>query len=130
MATPMKVLIVDDEQALLDMYKEKLVFEGFTVITAMDGAVGLKKAQEEAPDVVLLDLIMPTMNGLDVLKALRSDPKTKELPVFLLTNIPESASGGKGAELGASGYLFKAETEPNKLAAVLKLVKRQKPKKS
>jgi twitching motility two-component system response regulator PilH len=122
----LKILIVDDEEALLDMYKEKLVFEGYEVHTAMDGEKGVAKAIEVLPDVILLDLIMPVMNGFDALKALKADPQTKDIPVYLLTNIPEAASGGKDKELGAAGYLFKAETEPRKLAAVMKEVKKIK----
>lgn len=119
----MKILIVDDEESILDMYTEKLVAEKFTVITAPDGIAGLKKAEEEGPDVILLDIIMPQVNGLDILKQLKGNDKTKKIPVYLLTNIPEGSSTGKAKELGADGYLLKAETEPMQLSEFLKELK-------
>lgn len=116
----MKVLIVDDEDDVLKMYGEKLVAEGFEVVTADDGQDGLEKAQKEKPDVVLLDIIMPKFNGLDVLKILKSQEDTKSIPVYLLTNLPQEASGEKAKELGASGYLVKYGNEPATVAAFLK----------
>lgn len=116
----MKVLIVDDEPPIVEMYKEKLVHEKFTVITANDGEEALAKAQSEQPDLILLDIIMPKFNGLDVLQTLKADSRTEGIPVFLLTNIPKDPNIQKGRELGADRYLFKAETEPGTLAKVLK----------
>ncbi len=115
----MKVLIIDDEKALLTMYQDKMKTEGFEVVTAVDGEEGLDKAITTKPDVILLDIIMPKLNGLDVLKQFKASDETKDIPVYLLTNIPE-VSAKKGEELGAAGYLFKAETEPSKLVDFLK----------
>lgn len=115
----MKILIIDDEKALLTMYEDKMKTEGFEVVTAADGEEGLQKAIDTKPDVILLDIIMPKVNGLDVLKNFKSNEATKHVPVYLLTNIPE-VSAEKGKELGAAGYLFKAETEPGKLVEFLK----------
>lgn len=116
----MKILIVDDESSIIDMYKEKLTYDGFEVITATDGEDGLKEAQANKPDIILLDIIMPKMNGFDALKALKADSKTSDIPVYLLTNIPEDSSAAKGKELGSEGYLFKAETEPGQLSKIMK----------
>ena len=116
----MKVLIIDDEAPIVGMYQEKLEHEGFQVLSATGGESGIEKAKKEKPDIILLDLIMPKLNGLDVLKTLKGDPITQNIPVFLLTNIPEDSGGDKGQKLGAAGYLFKAETEPQKLVQVLK----------
>lgn len=118
----MKVLLVDDEAAIVAMYKEKLTDEGFTVTCAADGEEALMMAKKDRPDVILLDLIMPKINGLDVLKQLKDDPLTAPIPVYLLTNIPAESGGNKGEDLGATGYLFKAETEPAALASVLKKI--------
>ena len=112
----MKILIIDDEPPILEMYKEKLTQEKHEVVTAAEGEAGLKKAKEAKPDIILLDLIMPIVNGLDILKQLKEDSSTKDVPVYLLTNIPEDSGATKGKQLGAAGYLFKAETEPAKLA--------------
>lgn len=122
----MKVLIVDDEPPIVAMYTEKLIEEGFEVIQALDGEEAIEVAKQNRPDVILLDLIMPKINGLDALKALKTEPLTQHIPVYLLTNIPEESSGSKGKDLGATGYLFKAETEPAALVEVLKKIKQDR----
>lgn len=121
----MKVLIVDDEPAIITMYRTKLLEEGFEVVVSEDGEEAIARAKADRPDVILLDLIMPKVNGLDVLKALKADPTTEHIPVYLLTNIPEESGGGKGKDLGATGYLFKADTEPQALVTVLKRIKKE-----
>lgn len=123
-----KILIIDDEPAVLQMYKMKLEMEGFLAITAVDGERGIEIAKKEKPDVILLDIIMPKLNGLDVLKILKEDKDTKEIPVFLLTNLPAESGGEKGQELGAVGYLVKAEYEPEALTTMLKGVIEKRPK--
>lgn len=119
----MKVLLIDDEPPIITMYSEKLTISGFEVVSAFDGETGLKKARTDKPDVILLDVIMPKMNGLDVLKTLKSDPETKDIPVYLLTNIQEATGEERGKQFGAAGYLFKAETEPSRLVEVLRKIK-------
>lgn len=119
----MKVLIVDDESGILKMYSEYLTTQGFEVMTAGNGEEGIKVAKDQKPDVILLDIIMPKLNGLDVLKALKTDPDLKNIPVYLLTNLPEECSGDKAKELGACGYLVKAENEPKMIADVIKGLK-------
>lgn len=115
-----KVLIIDDEEAILLMYSEKLKTAGHEVLTANDGEEGLKIAQKQKPDLIFLDIIMPQVNGLDVLKELKNNPDTKDIPVFLLTNLPEDTSGDKARELGVTGYLVKAQVEPAKLEEIIK----------
>ena len=119
----MKVLIIDDEQGVLKMYSQYLKIEGYEVLQAPDGAAGLKLAQEQKPDIILLDIIMPRYNGLDVLKDLKTDERTKNIPVWLLTNLPKESSGQKAQELGAAGYLVKAEIEPKMLVEKLKEIR-------
>lgn len=114
-----KVLIVDDEEAILMMYSERLKEGGHSVITASDGEEGIESAKKNKPDLIFLDIIMPKINGLDVLKELKSDPDVKNIPVFLLTNLPEDASGGKAKELGVTGYLVKAQVEPADLEKIV-----------
>uniref|UniRef100_A0A7V3JAD6 Response regulator n=1 Tax=candidate division CPR3 bacterium TaxID=2268181 RepID=A0A7V3JAD6_UNCC3 len=118
----MKVLIIDDEEAVCNMYKIKLEMEGLQVFTALDGESGIEIIKKEKPDVVLLDIIMPRLNGFDVLKLLKEDKETKDIPVFLLTNLPQESGGEKGTELGAAGYLVKADYEPSALAKMIKAV--------
>src|SRR3989337_2205183 len=122
----MKVLIVDDEDDVLTMYKERLVADGFEVETANNGQKGLDVAFAAPPDVIFLDIIMPKFNGLDVLQMLKSRSETKDIPVYLLTNLPEEASGEKGKQLGAAGYLVKANNDPTTVSTLLKGISQAK----
>lgn len=114
------VLLIDDEPAILDMYRMKLEQDGYTVFMASNGLDGIDIAKTENPSVILLDIIMPNMNGFDVLKALKEAPETKSIPVFITTNLPEHTSGEKARSLGAVNYLVKAEYEPGMVADILK----------
>lgn len=120
----MKVLIVDDESGILKMYSEYLTTQGFEVLTASNGEEGIKVAKEQKPDVILLDIIMPKFNGLDVLSKIKKDNDIKNIPVYLLTNLPEECSGAKAKELGCAGYLVKAQNEPKMIADVIKEIKK------
>ena len=116
----MKVLIVDDEKGVLKMYSEFLATSGIEVLQATDGQTGIKLAQEKKPDVILLDIIMPRYNGLDVLKDIKASEEIRNIPVFLLTNLPAESSGDKAKALGAAGYLVKAEYEPKMVLDVIR----------
>ena len=116
----MKVLIIDDEKGILKMYSEYLQIGGIQTLEANDGQTGIKLAKEQKPDVILLDIIMPRYNGLDVLKDIKADEELKNIPVFLLTNLPQESSGDKTKALGANGYLVKAEYEPKMVLDVIK----------
>jgi len=109
-----KILIIDDEEPILKMYGSALT--GHEVLMAKNGEEGLEMARVEEPNLILLDIIMPKMNGLDVLEKLRSDKDTESIPVLMLTNLPQEASADKANALGAQGYFVKAEFEPEKLA--------------
>jgi len=113
-----KILIIDDEKPILNMYKESL--NKYQVLTAKNGQEGLDMAEKETPDLILLDIIMPEINGLDVLSKLKSDKNTASIPIVILTNLPEEASKEKATQLGATDYLVKAENEPDKLAEKVK----------
>lgn len=113
------ILIVDDEAAIADMYKLKFEQNGYTVFTAANGEEGISSARENHPDSILLDIIMPKVNGLDVLKRLKEDPETKDIPIFMTTNLPEHTSGEKSRALGAEGYLVKAEYDPSQILEIV-----------
>lgn len=104
-----KILIIEDEQALQktlgDIFKE----EGYEIINALDGEIGLRLAQTENPDLILLDLILPKIVGFDVLKNLKQNPKTKEIPVIILTNLESMENIEKALSLGATTYLVKTD---------------------
>ncbi|MEK7461097.1 MAG: response regulator [Patescibacteria group bacterium] len=115
----MKILIVDDEPAVLTMYSSALKDAGHEVITANSGAEAIGQAKQNKPDVILLDIIMPSLNGFDVLTELKNNSETRAIPVFLLTNLPETTSGEKAKQLGAAGYLVKAQIEPGELTRLI-----------
>jgi len=95
------------------MYETKFKNEGFDIHKALDGEAGFQKAVEVRPDLILLDIIMPKLDGFTVLKKLKADPKTKDAPVILLTNLGQDEDVKKGQELGSVGYLVKANLTPS-----------------
>ena len=103
-----KILFIEDESALQKTFKDILEKEGYEVIKALDGEVGLKLAEEKEPDLILLDLILPKINGFEVLKGLKENEKTKDIPVIILTNLEGTGDIQKALELGATTYLVKA----------------------
>lgn len=116
------VLIVEDEKMLADMYATKFVMEGFDTHKANDGAVGLTMAKELNPDIILLDVIMPKLDGFAVLKELRSDAAFKTTPVVLLTNLGQDEDIKKGKELGATDYFVKANHTPAEVVTKVRQV--------
>jgi len=104
-----KILIVDDENMILEPLPEKFKDEGFEVETASDGEEGLKKALEFIPDLILLDVVMPRMNGLQMLEKLRAEEKGKNIKVIVFTNVNEVEKVEDAAKSGASEYLVKVE---------------------
>lgn len=112
-ASRASVLIAEDDGFLADIYKTKLAQEGFTVFLARDGAASLVLARKELPDVILLDILMPKKDGFEVLRELKSDPKTKKIRVIMLTNLGQKEDVDRGLELGADDYLIKAHFLPS-----------------
>ena len=112
---PKKILIIEDERGLSEMYKMKFEKEGYAVFTAADGASGIKMAQAEAPDLILLDIVMPGLDGFDVLRALRADPKTENLKIFVFSNLGQDDEIERGLQEGADKYLIKANLTPGQL---------------
>ena len=103
-----KILFIEDEFSLQKTLGEFLRKNGYEVISALDGETGLRVAKEKLPDLILLDLILPRKHGLDVLKDLKNDKKTKDIPVIILTNLESLEGVQKAIELGATTYLVKA----------------------
>ncbi|USN53733.1 MAG: response regulator [Candidatus Nomurabacteria bacterium] len=117
-----KVLIVEDEKMLADMYGTKFSMEGYEVEKANDGAAGLEKAKTMQPDIILLDVIMPKMDGFTVLKALKEESRLKDTPVILLTNLGQDDDVKKGKELGANDYYVKSNHSPSEIVEKVKQV--------
>jgi CheY-like chemotaxis protein len=104
-----KILIVDDELVLIDLMRTKISQYGFTVIEALDGEEGLQKALTEHPDLILMDIIMPRMDGITVLKKLRADPWGKNVPVIILTNLNTAETVENSIKNGVYDYLVKID---------------------
>jgi two-component system alkaline phosphatase synthesis response regulator PhoP len=107
-----RVLVVDDEESIRDIYQREFTTSGFSVDAAVDGEEGLLKAGEDKPDIILLDVMLPKMNGIEVLKALKQNELTRNIPVLLLTNLGEETIIKEGFSLGADGYLLKVSYTP------------------
>jgi DNA-binding response OmpR family regulator len=116
-----KILFIEDESALQKTFGEILNQEGYEMISALDGQTGLKMSKIKKPDLILLDLILPKVHGFDVLKQLKEDPETKEIPVIILTNLEGIGDVDRAIELGATTYLVKAQYS---LEEVLEKIKR------
>ena len=115
-----KILLVEDDPFLLDMYSTKFKEVGFDVSIAQDGEMGLAKAKELMPDLILLDIVLPKKDGFEVLKTLKSDAGTAKIPVVLLTNLGLDSDVKRGLELGAQSYIIKAHFTPTEVVAKVK----------
>ena len=104
-----KILIVEDEAALLYALKARLTVDGYEVLTADSAEQGLALAGEKQPDVIILDLVLPGMDGFDFLKKIKEDSKGKEIPVIIASNLGDKKDIARGLELGAKDYLIKTE---------------------
>ncbi|MFA6492848.1 MAG: response regulator [Patescibacteria group bacterium] len=107
-----KILLIEDDATLSRMYEKKFVTDGYEVVTAYDGWDGLKKTTSAKPDLVLLDILMPGLDGLAVFKKMRSQTATFNTPVILLTNIGDENAIYESFKLGAVDYLVKSEVTP------------------
>lgn len=104
-----KILIVEDDLDLLEVLRNKFTIEQFEVAQAPDGKVGLEEALRNHPDLILLDIVMPVMDGMSMLKKLREDSWGKDVPVILLTNLSDEKKVAEGLKHGVYDYLVKAD---------------------
>jgi DNA-binding response OmpR family regulator len=110
-----KILIIEDDKFLRELIAKKLTEEGFVVEEAMDGEEGLRKSKEVKPNLVLLDLILPGIDGFEVLAKIKQDPETKSIPVIILSNLGQREDIERGIKLGAFDYLVKAHFTPGEI---------------
>jgi len=115
-AKQLTVILAEDEQVLADMYATKLRKEGIDVVVAYNGQEVLDAAKKSRPDLILLDLVMPVMDGFEALQALRADPATKDNKIYIFTNLSQEEDRRKAKELGADGYLVKADYTPSQIS--------------
>ena len=124
-----RILIIEDDKFLRELIIQKLGNEGYEVVEAAEGEEGLRKMKEEKPDLVLLDLILPGIDGFEVLRRAKSEQDTASIPIIILSNLGQRDDVEKGIELGAIDYLIKAHFTPGeiveKIKATLKTEKKE-----
>ena len=110
-----RILIVEDDRFLRELIVKKLSNEGYEVVEAVDGEEGLQKTKETKPDIVLLDLILPGIDGFEVLAQKKEDPSIAAVPVIVLSNLGQKEDVDRGLSLGATDYLIKAHFTPGEI---------------
>ena len=115
-----KILIIEDDKFLRELITQKLFKEGYEVSEAVDGEEGLKKLKEEKPDLVLLDLILPGIDGFEVLARTREESTLSSIPVIILSNLGQKEDVEKGLKMGAVDYLIKAHFTPGEIIEKIK----------
>jgi CheY-like chemotaxis protein len=115
-----KILVVEDDPLMSRMYQKIFKFEGYDVELAGDGEEGLEKIRSSAPTVILLDIMMPKLNGLQVLEKIKNDPQTKKIPVIMLTNLSGMQDAENALAKGAVKYIVKSEYEPKDVVKMVK----------
>ncbi|MDI6874205.1 response regulator transcription factor [Candidatus Solincola sp.] len=116
-----KILIVDDDATMANLLSTVLEFEGFQPLKALSGEEAIRMVKEESPDLVLLDIMMPKMDGFEVLARLRGDPRTEKLPVIMLTACTEDRDMFEGWRRGADEYVTKP-FDPHRLVEIIREV--------
>lgn len=111
-----RILLIEDDEGIAELYSFRLANDGYVVEVAGDGEEGLVRARATTPDLIFLDLRLPTMSGLDVLRRIRADPATAAIPVVIVTNFNEPDLRKQGVSLGALEFLVKADTVPAQLS--------------
>ena len=115
-----KILLVEDDPFLLSMYSSKFELENFFIGCADDGEKGLEMAKTEKPDIILLDIMLPGIDGFEVLKRLKADSSTAGIPVIMLTNLNQKDEYERGMKLGAVDFLIKAHYLPSEVVKKIK----------
>ena len=119
-----KILIIEDDKFLRTLIVRKLIEEGFETAEADDGEEGLKKVRTEKPDLILLDLILPGMDGFEVLAEIKKDPITTLVPIIILSNLGQKEDVEKASEFGVADYLIKAHFDPIEIIEKVKKILR------
>ena len=121
-----KILIVEDDLFIRELYERQLGLAGYQIASAADGPEGLLIINDFHPDLLLLDIMLPKMNGLDLLKTIKGKDDTKDIPVILLTNLGQDSVIKEGFNLGADGYLIKSAYTPDQIIEEVKKFLNQK----
>lgn len=117
-----KILIVEDDPLISRMYQTVFKFEGFDVDMARNGEEGIERLKKDKPSLVLLDIMMPKMSGIDVLREVKDDPMTKNIPVVVLTNLSGMKDAETALSMGAVKFIVKSKNKPKQIVAQIKEV--------
>ena len=116
------ILLVEDDPFLIDIYTTKMKESGFVVEVASDGESALRKIKEKTPSLVILDIVLPQLDGWEILRQIKSDPKLKKIKIIILSNLGQKEEVEKGVELGATKYLIKAHYTPSQVVEEIKQI--------
>ena len=119
---PKKILLVEDDQFLIDIYTKKLKTSGFEVEVAETGTKAIAKAKEIKPDLIILDVVLPEMEGWEALRKIRGNEETKDTKVIFLSNLGQRGEVEKGLKLGALKYLIKSQYTPSEVVEEVKKI--------
>ena len=114
------ILIIEDDEFFRELITKKLSSGGFEVLGAVDGPKGIEKAKESKPDLILLDLLLPSIDGFEVLSTLKQDSDTSSIPVIILSNLNLKEDIERGLKLGASDYLIKSQFDLDEIIVKIK----------
>ncbi len=115
-----KILIVDDDMTLRELYEERIKAEGYTIVSASDGEEAIEKTISEKPDLILLDVMMPKINGIDAMKMLREKDETSDIPIIILTALVQEIDKLKEMMKPYDSYLIKSEIMPKEVVDRIK----------
>lgn len=118
----MHILLVEDDPTVAEMFRTQLAADGFEVTVARDGQVALDRVRHQLPDLVLLDMQMPRLDGIGALKGIRADARTKDLAVVVLSNTPASTRMEDAYRLGIRAWLVKSATTPAQLSGIVQAI--------
>lgn len=116
------ILVIEDDKFLRELISRKLLNEGFKIDEAIDGEDGLRKIEEVKPELVLLDLILPGLDGFEVLERIKDNPSTSAVPVLILSNLGQRDEIERGLKLGAVDFLVKAHFTPEEIVEKIKVI--------
>ncbi|MBI1984944.1 MAG: response regulator [Candidatus Wildermuthbacteria bacterium] len=117
-----KILVIEDDKFLRDLLLQKLAKEGYESLEALDGTQGLKKIQEEKPNLVVLDLILPGMDGFEVLRLAKENQETAHIPLLVLSNLGEREDVERALKLGAADFMVKSQFTPGEIVSRIKSI--------
>jgi len=110
-----KILLIEDEQIIVDLLQRKLTEEGYDIALARNGEEGIKAMKAEKPDLILLDIVMPKMGGLEVMEEMQKNPDLKRIPVIIVSNSGQPIELDRAKKLGAKDWLVKTEFDPQEV---------------